>query len=250
VKTERFWDEIYTQNPTHIPNESDPMLVTAISYFGNISGARVLDLGCGNGSSSLFFAKRGANVVSLDISEVAISSLKKFCTENQINNITPIQCSAFDIAELEPFDFVFGNMILHHLEPFESFAQVLRKSIVPGGKAYFRENSAFSDLLIWFRNNLLGKYGIPKYGDDEEFPLMPKEVEILKKYFSVKIVYPELLFFRLVSLYLLQGKLHNFTNKLDDYFFKVPGFRKYSYRQNLFLSWLLSETQEIITDKI
>ena len=236
MNTENFWNKIYAANTTGISNENDPMLVTAIGYFGDVSGARVLDLGCGNGSSSLFFAKRGANVVSLDISEVAINSLTQFCVENNINNITPLKCSAFDIANLAPFDFVFGNMILHHLEPFEVFAEVLRKSIVPGGKAYFRENSAFSDLLIWFRDNLVGKYGIPKGGDDEEFPLMPQEVGIIKKHFYVRIVYPELFFFRLASQYLLKGHLHNFTSKLDDYLFQFPSFRKYSYRQNVFLS--------------
>ncbi len=236
MNTENFWNNVYTKNPTHIPNENDSMLVTAIDYFGDISGKRLLDLGCGDARSSLFFAKRGANVVALDISEIAINNLAQFCQENNINNITPIQCSAFDIAKLEPFDFVFGNMILHHIEPFDVFGDVLRKSIVPGGKAYFRENSAFSNLLIWFRDNLVGKYGIPKGGDDEEFPLMPKEVDILKQYFSVQVVYPELLFFRLASQYLLKGGLYDLTNKLDEFFFQFPGFRKYSYRQNLFLS--------------
>lgn len=236
MNTEDFWNQIYITNPIRIPNEHDPMLLAALNHFGEVRGANLLDLGCGNGSSSLFFAKRGANVISIDISEIAINSLSEFCTDNSIKNITPIKCSAFDITDLPPFDFVFGNMILHHLEPFEVFAELLRKSILPGGKAYFRENSAFSNFLIWFRENLVGKYGIPKGGDDEEFPLMPKEIDLLKKYFSVKIVYPELLFFRLASQYLLKGRLHQLTQRLDDYLFQFPNFRKYSYRQNLFLS--------------
>lgn len=236
MNAEIFWNNIYSQNSTRIPDENDPMLVTAIDYFGDITGKRLLDLGCGDGRSSLFFAKRGANVVAIDISEVAIDNLAQFCRDNQINNIEARKCSAFEIAELEPFDFVFGNMILHHIEPFDVFAEVLRKSIVSEGKAYFRENSAFSNLLIWFRDNLVGKYGIPKGGDDEEFPLMPKEVDLLKQHFSVEIVYPEFLFFRLASQYLLKRRLFGLMKQLDDYFFQFPRFRKYSYRQNLFLS--------------
>jgi SAM-dependent methyltransferase len=236
MNSENFWNNIYARNLTRIPDENDPMLVTAIEYFGDIAGKRLLDLGCGDGRSSLFFAKRGANVVAIDISEVAIKNLSEFCQANQIENITPIQHSAFEITNLEPFDLVFGNMILHHIEPFDVFAEVLRKSIVPGGKAYFRENSAFSNLLIWFRDNLVGKYGIPRGGDDEEFPLMPKEVDLLKQYFSVEIVYPEFLFFRLASQYLLKRRLFGLMKQLDDYLFQFPRFRKYSYRQNLFLS--------------
>jgi hypothetical protein len=126
--------------------------------------------------------------------------------------------SAFNINNLGDFDFVFGNLILHHLEPFGLFASVLRKTIITGGKAFFHENSAVSDLLIWFRNNLVGKYGIPKYGDDE-FPLTPQEVEILKKHFTVEVENPELVFFGLVSVYLLKGKFHKALKGLDDYLY-------------------------------
>ena len=42
---------------------------------------------------------------------------------------------------------------------------------------------------------MAGKYGAPKYGDDDEFPLTPGERELLKRKFSVNIVYPELAFF-------------------------------------------------------
>lgn len=235
-QTEGFWNTIYASNPTRIPNAADPMLLTALAYFGEIQHTRILDLGCGDGRSSLFFARHGAEVVAIDISEVAIQNLAQFCQQHQIDNITPVRCSALEIAELGPFDFVFGNMILHHLEPFDAFAKALHTALATDGKAYFRENSAFSDLLIWFRENLVGKFGIPKGGDDEEFPLMPQEIEQLRQYFQVEIVYPELLFFRLASQYLLKGRLHSLTSKLDAYFFQFPSIRKYSYRQNLFLS--------------
>jgi len=236
LNTEAFWNKIYAENTTFLPNEDDPILSTALSHFGDVRGAKLLNLGCGDGSTSLFFAKQGANVVAIDISEVAINSLSQFCAVNQINNITPIKCSAFDILEFAPFDFIFGNMILHHLEPFEDFSTLLRNSITPGGKAFFHENNAFSDLLIWFRNNLVGKYGIPKYGDDDEFPLMPKEVENLRKNFDLNVDYPELVFFCLASLYLLKGRLASLMTGIDNYLFQFPNFRNYSYQQYLLLS--------------
>jgi SAM-dependent methyltransferase len=236
MNTENFWNKIYESNPTRSPDETDPILLAAIEHFGNnIKGARLLDLGCGNGSSSLFFAQRGANVVSIDISEVAIQSLSQLCLEHNIDNITPIKCSAFTIAELGPFDFVFGSMILHHLEPFTTFSKTLNKSMKPSGKAFFYENNALSNLLIWFRTHLVGKYGIPKYGDDDEFPLTPAEVEILKQDFTVNIIYPKLAFLGLISVYLLKGHLHSFLQNLDNFFGKFDILRKYSYLQYLLL---------------
>jgi hypothetical protein len=136
--------------------------------------------------------------------------LSQFCTENTITILPRSHVSAFDILALGSFDFVFWKMILHHREPFEDFSDILRRSMADGGKAFFHENSAFSDLLIWFRNNVVGKYGIAKYGDDDEFPLTPKEVESLRQNFSVNVVHPELVFFSLASIYLLKGHLHRF----------------------------------------
>ncbi|MBO3461304.1 methyltransferase domain-containing protein [Aetokthonos hydrillicola Thurmond2011] len=232
-----FWDNIYAQHSNiNFRQEDDEVLLAAMSHFGDVTGAKLLDLGCGDGDTSLYFASKGANVVAVDISQVAVDNLTAFCRQNNIPNLTAIQASAFDIAKIDKFDFVFGNMILHHLEPFAEFSDILRASILPGGKAFFHENSAFSDILIWFRNNLVGKFGIPKYGDDEEFPLMPKEVQILEKNFSVKVEHPELVFFGLASVYLLKGHFHKQLQGLDNYLFQFPSFRKYSYRQFLLLS--------------
>ncbi|HEY9852749.1 MAG TPA: methyltransferase domain-containing protein [Leptolyngbyaceae cyanobacterium] len=236
MNTVVFWNKIYSENTTRFPNDDDPVLGAALKHFGDVSGARLLDLGCGDGGSSLFFAKKGANVVSVDISEIAINNLGQFCRENGISNINPIKCSAFEIDRLGKFDFVFGNMILHHLEPFTLFSDVLRASVKDGGKAFFHENNAFSSILIWFRNNVIGKYGIPKYGDDDEFPLMPQEVKMLERNFAVDIIYPELAFFRLASVYLLKGRLYQFMQGIDDYLFKFDSLRKNSYRQYLLLS--------------
>ena len=81
--------------------------------------------------------------------------------------------SAQDISKLGKVDFIFGSMILHHIEPFDEFARSLSNVIKPGGKGFFWENSARSKTMIWFRQNMVGKLWLPKYGDQDEFPLTP-----------------------------------------------------------------------------
>jgi SAM-dependent methyltransferase len=235
-QTEAFWNQVYTQKQISLPTEDSGVLRSALDHFGQIKGLRLLDLGCGDGSTSLFFAQQGAEVVAVDISQVAIDALAQFCQKQDITNIKPVRCSAFEIVEQAPFDCVFGSMILHHLEPFAQFSQVLRQSLVSGGKAFFYENNGYSDLLIWLRNHVVGKYGIPKYGDENEFPLMPSEVDQLRQHFKVETVYPELLFFRLASTYLLRGKGQRSLEWLDQLLYQFPAFRPFSYRQYLLLS--------------
>ena len=237
-----FWDKIFSQGQNskyscvEMPDLNDPILQTALRYFGEVKGKKIIDIGCGSGKASLFFAYHSLNVISIDSSEVAINNLSKHCAENKINNIIPVHLSAQEISKLGKVDFVFGSMILHHIEPFEEFAATLKNTIKINGKAFFQENSAQSKLLIWFRQNIVGKFWIPKYGDEDEFPLTPDEINELKKYFHVEIEYPELLFFRLISSYLLRGHFKTPFEKFDDFFYKFHKIRKYSYRQYLYLS--------------
>ena len=132
-------------------------------------------------------------------------------------------------------NFIFGSMILHHIEPFKDFALKLRDTLVDGGKGFFWENNARSNLIIWFRQNIVGKLWIPKYGDYDEFPLTPSEVDELRKYFNINIEYPEFHYFRLISAYFLRFKYHSVFKSIDDKLYKYPSIRKYSYRQYVLL---------------
>ena len=124
-----------------------------------------------------------------------------------------------------------GRCILHHLEPFSEFVQVLRRTLKADGRAFFYENNAASDFLIWFRDNLVGKLGVPKYGDKDESPLAPKEIELLRSSFSVSVSYPEMVFFRLAAPYLFRNHLKSGLKAIDDFLYKQNVGIRYSYRQ-------------------
>jgi 2-polyprenyl-3-methyl-5-hydroxy-6-metoxy-1,4-benzoquinol methylase len=215
--------------------DDDAVGCAALEAFGTVDGARLLDLGCGGGEYSRFFAGRGARVTAVDQSEVAISALRDDCGAHSLNTITPVVADAFEIERLGPFDFVFGSMILHHLEPFDAFVGVLARSMAPGGVAFFYENSAMSQTLVWSRTHLVGRFGIPKHGDDEEFPLEPREIDELRREFDVRVTYPELLFTRLISSYVLRGHGERLFGAIDAGLFRFERARKLSYRQYLVL---------------
>lgn len=100
-------------------------------------GDRVLDLGCGKGSSSLFLAKQyGVNVIALDLWTSADFLRQKFSAEGFEDCLTPIQRDAtqplpfainyFDaIFCMNSFSFYGGNL---------EFIEHLLKHLKPGGR--------------------------------------------------------------------------------------------------------------------
>ena len=242
MQATEFWDSLFSKGQeggysrVEMPDLNDPVLHRALEHFGNVEDKTVIDLGCGRGATSLFFARCGANVISVDLSEVAIENLVAYCRRNSVGNIHPMRLSALEIGNVPKADCVFGSMILHHIEPFAEFARILRASVKPGGKGFFWENNAQSNTMIWLRQNLVGRLWVPKYGDPEEFPLTPSEVDELRRYFDVTVEYPELLYFRMIPTYLLRGRLMRPFQLLDGLFYRFPKFRRYSYRQYVFLS--------------
>src|SRR5713226_4673144 len=52
--------------------------------IGEIAGARVLDLGCGSGVYSAWFAELGARVVGLDLSQTMISLAQERAREGSV----------------------------------------------------------------------------------------------------------------------------------------------------------------------
>jgi 2-polyprenyl-3-methyl-5-hydroxy-6-metoxy-1,4-benzoquinol methylase len=161
----------------------------AFAFFGDLRNKDVLDIGCGLGRNSIALARLGANVTAVDISRTAIEKLNRFANVSELS-IKGLVSDAFSIPDLGQFDFVVGSMILHHLEPFDSFCDVLLAVMKPGGKALFYENNSASRLLVWMRENVVGKLWIPKNSDADGFPLKPQEVNMLRKRFQVVQVFP------------------------------------------------------------
>jgi SAM-dependent methyltransferase len=238
IDAKLHWNNVYrtTNYSKTVTDRSATVLGAATDFFGDLRGKRLLEIGCGGGAASLHFARLGAEVVAVDISDTAVEHLKGEMQRQGLTTVSPQVCDAMNISSLGQFDAVFGSMILHHIEPFSQFAGILFQTLTPGGKAFFWENNAHSRLLVWCRENLVGRFGIPKHGDNDEFPLTPDELDELKARFQVRVEYPELFLFRMISIYLLRGHARKAFDAIDEYFYSKNMFLKYSYRQYLMLT--------------
>jgi 2-polyprenyl-3-methyl-5-hydroxy-6-metoxy-1,4-benzoquinol methylase len=239
VGADAFWNARYRSDDTaHLLRPAawfDRVLADALAFFGDMAGKTLVDVGCGDGRASLFFARRGARVVAVDSSSVAIENISRLCAKEGITNLEPVCASAFDVANYCSADLVFGSMVLHHLEPFAEFGSALRALMKESAKGFFYENNGRNPLLMLLRKQLVGRFGVPKRGDFEESPLTPEEIDTLRHHFRVRVAYPELLLMRLAGVYLFRGHLQRPLGRLDAMLFHIEPLRKYGYRQYVYL---------------
>ncbi|MHB8781157.1 MAG: class I SAM-dependent methyltransferase [Candidatus Geothermincolia bacterium] len=237
---EGFWDgtwddfEVFHLDPELFHDQSPKSERALLDSIGDVRGKSVLDLGCGNGTLSVYLALRGASVTAVDTSERAASNTAALAAGNCVS-VTSIKAGAGDIGELGPFDMIVGRFILHHLEPFAEAADVLWAALKEGGRAAFLENSANNPVLMFFRRHVVGRFGVPKYGDREEQPLDVGEVHMLVTRFrEVNVSQPEFLFFRLLGSYIFRDRepWMGIFRRMDSLAYSLaPRLRRYSYLQ-------------------
>ena len=66
--------------------KADPLLSIALPYLKK-SGKNLLDIGCGEGADSVFFAKKGFQVLAIDNNSDYLNRLKAFIKDQKLSNI-------------------------------------------------------------------------------------------------------------------------------------------------------------------
>lgn len=113
-------------------------------------GRQVLEYGCGPGSYAFDLAERGAHVIGVDISPVAIELARKNASDRGLDvTFTVMNAESLDFAD-GSFDLVCGSAILHHLDMARGLAEV-RRVLKPGGRAVFLEPLGHNPLINWYR---------------------------------------------------------------------------------------------------
>lgn len=122
----------------------------ALNTMGDIKGKRVLDLGCGMGEASVYFALKGAIVTAADISPEMIRVVNQLAEKWKTHvNARVMIAEDMDLPSND-FDFVFGNGILHHLDRKKAYNEIYR-ILKPGGRAVFIEPLCYNPLISIYR---------------------------------------------------------------------------------------------------
>lgn len=122
-----------------------------LRHMGDITGKRLLDLGCGAGENSVYFAKKGARCVAADYSPGMVEVALQLAAANgvQIQGRT-MNAIALDCPD-NTFDFVYASNLLHHLPDPHAAILEMHRVLKPGGKACFWDPLRHNPIINVYR---------------------------------------------------------------------------------------------------
>lgn len=108
-----------------------------LKHLGDVRGKYLLDLGCGAGENSVYFASRGANCVASDYSPGMVEVALKLAEANRVQvEGRVINAMAIDFPD-HTFDIVYASNLLHHIPDPKLTLQEMHRVLKPGGIACF-----------------------------------------------------------------------------------------------------------------
>jgi ubiquinone/menaquinone biosynthesis C-methylase UbiE len=108
-----------------------------LKYLGDVRGKSLLDLGCGAGENSVYFAKLGAHCVATDYSPGMVEVALKLAEKNGVT-VTGKVVNAMEIDYPDnSFDIIYAANLLHHIPDPLITIREMHRVLKPGGKMCF-----------------------------------------------------------------------------------------------------------------
>ena len=146
--------------------------------LGNIRGKRLLDVGCGLGEASVYFALLGANVTSSDLSQNMLDAASRLAHANGVS-VTPLISAAEDLglsADAQ-FDIIYAGNLLHHVDIDRTLSQ-MKPHLAPGGIIATWDPLAYNPVINIYRAIATG------VRTADEHPLRADDIRLFRKHFK------------------------------------------------------------------
>ena len=105
------WNRVYRSDSSFFGDDPSNFGLNCYEEFKQHGVKKILELGCGQGRDTIFFASNGLDVVAIDSSQVAIYALSKIITEMNL----PIKAMIYDVSAAIPFDNSYFDAIYSHM---------------------------------------------------------------------------------------------------------------------------------------
>ena len=132
---ERWWD---TQGEFKTLHDINPLRIGFIQGYIDITGKRIVDVGCGGGILTEGLATQGADALGIDLSEELIDVAELHGLESGVNtHYQKISAEALAQEQPESFDHVTCMEMLEHVPDPSSIITACATLVKPGGMVFF-----------------------------------------------------------------------------------------------------------------
>lgn len=248
IGTRQYFDEVeekkYFVEP-HIPD---------FAQFEQWRGKRVLEIGCGIGTDTINFARAGAEITAVDISEKSLALAKKRAEIYGLSSKTTFYCadaeSLLSTVPREAYDLVYSFGVIHHTPHPEIVIKQVRENYVKSGSKLkimvYHHYSwkvlwillAFGKGAFWKLDEIVARYSEAQTGCPVTYTYSKREVVELLNGFRVSDLCVEHIFPYRISDYI------QYKYKKVWYFRYLP-LSTFRLLEKLF-GWHLCVTAEVL----
>jgi len=226
VGTREYFDEVEARKyfvEYHIP---------AFAQFERWKGKKVLEIGCGIGTDTISFARAGAQVTAVDLTEksleVARQRAKVFGFEDRV---TFYQANAEKLSEFVPvekYDLIYSFGVIHHTPHPEAVLEQLRKYMKPETTVKIMVYYRWSWKVLW----ILFSYGRGQFW---------KLDDLVAKYSEAQTGCPVTYSYsRRAGVKLLAEHGLRVTDVMVDHIwpYSIPDYVEYRYKRMWYWRWM------------
>jgi 2-polyprenyl-6-hydroxyphenyl methylase/3-demethylubiquinone-9 3-methyltransferase len=132
----RWWDAEGEFRPLH---QINPLRLDWIDQQARLAGKTAVDVGCGGGILAESMARRGAEVLGIDLSSRPLRVAQLHAMESGLANLQYREIAAEALAAEKPasFDVVTCMEMLEHVPDPASVVQACANLVKPGGWVFF-----------------------------------------------------------------------------------------------------------------
>jgi ubiquinone/menaquinone biosynthesis C-methylase UbiE len=226
IGSEEYFNEVewrkYKVEP-HIP---------AFADFEQWRGKKVLEIGCGIGTDTMNFARHGAQVTAVDLSDQSLALARKraevFGLQDRIQFLQADAEHLTDYVPVEPYDLVYSFGVIHHTPHPERVMEQIRRYLKPSTTVKIMVYHRWSWKVLW----IVFGYGKGKFWQMDKLIAQNSEAQT-----GCPVTYA---YSRSQGRRFLESHGLTVTKTEADHIFpyRIPDYVKYRYVKVWYFRWM------------
>lgn len=157
---------------------TSPEIRYIVKCLGNLNNKKLLDIGCGLGEASVYFALKGAHVTALDISAEMLNAASRLAAKNNVTLEThKATAESLDLEKGDKFDIVYVGNLFHHVD-IDATLKKISAHVKDNGVMVSWDPLAYNPVI-----NIYRKIAVDVRTEDEH-PLKKTDLKKFSNYFS------------------------------------------------------------------